>query len=221
MKGLVRPRRSLWLMVGVVIAALAAFAAAAVAGLQPADLGFTPNSEEQMTNIDVARAYAKNYYGAPTATSGAGGTWNAPLNQDSNYADEARSVAGAGANWLSARSKVANRAIVLDVDDTTLTTWNYELYSNWDFNVGTNAVFVGLTGTTFTGNLFPATPGMVAMVEQAQALGYKIFWITGRGDSQHAATIANLVTDSAAGLPSIDTVTLNQKTIPEVDAEYP
>ena len=31
---------------------------------------------------------------------------------------------------------------MLDVDDTTLTTWNYELYSNWDFNPGTNASFV-------------------------------------------------------------------------------
>jgi len=221
MKGLVRPRRSLWLIVGVVIAALAAFAAAAVAGLQPADLGFTPNSEAQMTNIDVARAYAKNYYGAPTATSGPTGTWNATLNQDSNYANEARSVAKQADDWLAARSKVPHKALVLDVDDTTLTTWNYELYSNWDFNPTTNAQFVGLTGTTFTGNMFPATPGMRDLVDHAKALGYAIFWITGRGDSQHAATVANLVDDSAAGLPNIDSVTLNGKTIPEVDAEYP
>ena len=47
--------------------------------------------------------------------------------------------------------------------------------------------------------MFPATPGMVDLVEQAKALGYAIFWITGRGDSQHAATIANLVSDTAAG----------------------
>jgi hypothetical protein len=51
-------------------------------------------------------------------------------------------------------------------------------------------------------------------------LGYAIFWITGRGDSQHAATIANLVNDTAAGLPNIDNVTLNGQTIPEVDAGY-
>src|SRR5215468_12743588 len=223
MKGLPRPRRSLWLGIGlgVVLVVLAAAAAVAVAGLQPADLTFTPNSESQMTNIDVARAYAKNYYGAPTAASGPNGTWNTPLNLDSNYANEARSVAKQGDDWLAARSKVRNRAIVLDVDDTTLTTWNYELYSNWDFNGATNAQFVGLTGTTFTGNMFPATPGMLDLVDHAEALGYAIFWITGRGDSQHAATIANLVNDSAAGLPNIDTVTLNSKTIPEVDAGYP
>ncbi|MFL5871592.1 MAG: HAD family acid phosphatase [Solirubrobacterales bacterium] len=222
MKRLARPRRSLWLglLLGLVLAVLAAAAAVAVAGLQPADLTFTPKSESQMTNIDVARAYAKNYYGAPTATSGTGGTWSAPLNLNSNYANEARSVADKGDNWLAARSKVPNRAIVLDVDDTTLTNWNYELYSNWDFNPTTNAIFVGLTSGTFTGNMFPATPGMVDLVSHAKALGYAIFWITGRGDSQHAATIANLVNDSAAGLPNIDNVTLNGKTIPEVDAGF-
>jgi len=223
MNGLPRPRRSLWLGIGlgVVLVVLAAAAAVAIAGLQPADLTYTPNSESQMTNIDVSRAYAKNYYGAPTATSGAGGTWNTPLNQDSNYANEARSVAKQGDNWLSARSKVANKAIVLDVDDTTLTTWNYELYSNWDFNPTTNAQFVGLTGSTFTGNAFPATPGMVDMVSDAKAMGYAIFFLTGRGDSQHQATIANLVSDTAAGLPDLTTVTISGKTVPEIDAGYP
>jgi predicted secreted acid phosphatase len=229
MKRFPRPRRSLRLALVLVIAGLATAATVAFAGLQPADLTFTPKSESQMTNIDVARAWAKNYYGAPTAVAGSGatGTWNTPLNLQSNYANEARSAADRGDNWLAARSKVPNKAIVLDVDDTTLTTWNYELYSNWDFNPTTNAIFVGLTQInpapappTFTGNMFPATPGMVDMVSQAKALGYAIFWITGRGDSQHQATIANLVNDSAAGLPNIDTVSLSGKTVPEIDAGY-
>jgi predicted secreted acid phosphatase len=174
-----------------------------------------------MTNIDVGRAYAKNYYGAHSATSGPNGTWDTPLNLGSNYASEARSVASQGDNWLSARSRVPHRAIVLDVDDTTLTTWNYELYSNWDFNPTTNGQFVGLTSGAFTGNMFPPTPGMLDLANHAQTLGYAIFWITGRGDSQHQATIANLQDDGAAGFQDIDTVTLNGKTIPEVDAEYP
>ena len=95
---------------------------------------------------------------------------------------------------------------MLDVDDTTLTTWNYELFSNWDFNSATNANFVGLTGTTFTGNMFPATPGMVDLVQEAKTEGYAVFFITGRGDTQHAATIANLVNDTAAGFSDITTV---------------
>ncbi|MGZ4256907.1 MAG: HAD family acid phosphatase [Gaiellaceae bacterium] len=221
MKGRKRPRRSLWAGLGIVIV-LAGVAAVAIAAQQPADLTFTPQSERQMQNIDVGRAWAKNYYGAPTAVAGSGasGTWDTPLNQTSNYANEARSVAAKGENWLKSHRKVANRAIVLDVDDTTLTTWNYELYSNWDFNPTTNAQFVGLTGSTFTGNAFPATPGMIDLVNQAKGYGYAIFWITGRGDSQRAATIANLENDTAAGLPDLTTVTISGKTIPEVDANY-
>ena len=220
MKGRMRPRRSLWLGVALVIVALASVAAVASAAQGPANLSFTPQSERQMQNIDVGRAWAKNYYGAPTASSGPAGTWDAALNQTSNYANEARSVAAKGISWLKKNRHVANRAIVLDVDDTTLTTWNYELYSNWDFNPTTNAQFVGLTGSTFTGNAFPATPGMVDLVNQAKGYGYAIFFLTGRGDSQHQVTIGNLVSDTAAGLPDLTTVTISGKTIPEVDAGY-
>jgi len=221
MKRLSRPRRSLWVVLGLVIGVLATAATMAVAGLQPADLNFTPRTEAQTTNVDVARAWAKNYYGAHNAPTGPNGAWDAPLNLQSNYANEARSVASQADNWLHARRHVHNRAIVLDVDDTTLTTWNYELYSNWDFNPGTNAIFVGLTNGTWTGNMFPPTPGMVDLANHAETLGYSVFWITGRGDSQHQATIANLQDDSAAGLPDIDTVTLNGRTVPEIDAGYP
>ena len=221
MKGRMRPRRSLWLGLAIVAAAAAA-GAVAIAAQGPANLAFTPQSERQMQNIDVGRAWAKNYYGAPTAVAGsaANGTWDTSLNQTSNYANEARSVAAKGQSWLKKHRKVANRAIVLDVDDTTLTTWNYELYSNWDFNATSNAQFVGLTGTTFTGNMFPATPGMIDLVNQAKGHGYAIFFITGRGDSQHQATIANLENDTAAGLPDLTTVTISGKTVPEVDANY-
>jgi predicted secreted acid phosphatase len=221
MKRFAGPRRSLRLVLVLVIAGLATAVTVAVAGLQPANLSYTPNSESQVTNIDVTRAWIKNYYGASGAATGPSGGWSADLNLDSNYAKEACSVAKKGGSWLAAGSKVQNRAIVLDVDDTTLTTWNYELFSNWDYNPSTNAVFVGLTGSTFTGNMFPATPCMLNMVKSANAMGYAIFWITGRGDSQHDATIANLVNDEAAGYSNIDTVTYSGATVPEIDANYP
>jgi predicted secreted acid phosphatase len=222
MMGRMRPRRSLWLGLGLGIIISAAAAAVAIASQGPADLTFTPHSERQMQNIDVGRAWAKNFYGAPTAVTGSGATatWDAPLNQTSNYANEARDVAAKGQHWLKSHRKVANRAIVLDVDDTTLTTWNYELYSNWDFNPTTNALFVGLTGSTFTGNAFPATPGMIDLVNQAKGYGYAIFFLTGRGDSQHQVTIANLINDTAAGFSELPSVTISGKTIPEVDANY-
>ena len=89
---------------------------------------------------------------------------------------------------------------MLDVDDTTLTTWNYELYSNWDFNPATNAQLRRADGQHVHRQRVPGHAGMIDLVNQARAYGYAIFWITGRGDSRHQATIANLVNDTAAGL---------------------
>jgi predicted secreted acid phosphatase len=223
MKRLDGLRRMPRLTLVVVVIGLFLVAAAVALAAAPPNLTFTPSSEGQITNIDVLRAQIKNYYGDSGASTGSSATggWTHPLNLDSNYANEARSVAKQGSGWIAARSNVPNRAIVLDVDDTTLTTWNYELFSGWDFNAATNANFVGLTGTTFTGNLFPATPGMVDVVKQAKALGYAVFFLTGRGDAQHAATIANLVSDTAAGFSDITTVNYSGATgLPEIDAGY-
>src|SRR3954465_644897 len=113
MLGRMRPRRSLWLGLSLGVVISAAVAAGAIASQGPANLGFTPQSERQMQNIDVGRAWAKNYYGAPTASSGSGGSWDAPLNQTSNYANEARSVAAKGVNWLKKNRHVAPRALAL------------------------------------------------------------------------------------------------------------
>ncbi len=208
MKRPARMRRAPWVVLALGIAAFAAAGAVAVAGLQPADLTYTPNSESQVTNVDVARAWIKNYYGVPGATTGKNGDltgktadWRTPLNTSSNYAAEATSVAKDGGNWLAARSKVAHRAIVLDVDDTTLATWNYELFSNWDFNPTTNGYFVD-------NEWFPAVPGMVDMVNQAADEGYAVFFLTGRPTTQFEATLANLtgsahtpITPPAADVP--------------------
>jgi predicted secreted acid phosphatase len=186
----------------------------------------TPKTEEQVTNVDIARLEIKNYYGTPNASTGAGATagWTLPLNLDSNYAAEAEKVATDGKQWLEGQANsnkpTGTKAIVLDVDDTTLTTYNYELYSNWDFNPATNTTFVGGSGATFTGNVFPATPGMVDMVQRAKDLGYAVFFITGRGDSQHNQTIANLVSDTAAGYADITTVNSLSAPVPEIDAGY-
>jgi predicted secreted acid phosphatase len=224
-------------LVAVAVLSLSAAGVAVAGGLVtgPAIVTIAPKFADQVTNIDVLRQQLKNYYGAPMAASGSSGTpsptapsgtttWAAPLALDSNYAAEAEGVAADGARWLSTGWRGhsdAKKAIVLDVDDTTLTTWDYELFSNWDYNFGTNVTFVGGNGGSFTGNIFPATPGMVDMVKQAHDLGYAVFFITGRGDSQHQQTIANLVNDTAAGYGDITSVTLNGATVPEIDAGYP
>jgi len=180
----------------VVLAGLLAVGAVALASPSLPIVAPTPKLADQMTNIDVLRQEIKNYYGAPSATTGPSGTWADPLNLESNYAREAGWVAASGSHWLDAKahakSTPAKKAIVLDVDDSTLATFNYELYSNWDYNPTTNADFVN-------NERFPAVPGMVDMVNQAAAEGYKIIWLTGRPASQEAATLTNLL---KVGYPS-------------------
>lgn len=160
----------------------------------------TPKHADDITNIDILRREIKNYYGTPDATTGSAPTagWTLPLNLDSNYAKEARSVAASGRHFLNRHSEDPGKlAIVMDVDDTTLTTYNYELYSNWDFNPTTNGMFVDQ-------QLFPATPGMVRMARRAHDLGYAVFFLTGRPQAQEASTLGNLTHDGIgvdAGYP--------------------
>ncbi len=181
-----RSRRATFIAVMLVLSLVTA----GVAIGAPSKTTYTPQKADQITNIDVLRMQIENYYGDPGKT----GVFGA----NSNYAKEASSVAAAGARWLKAQAgKSSKPAIVLDVDDTTLTTWNYEIYSNWAYNPSTNGRYVNA-------QLFPATPGMVAMVTKAAAEGYAIFFITGRPTSQADATLGNLGTDGIgvdAGYP--------------------
>jgi hypothetical protein len=176
----------------IVAATLVGGGVAYAATAQPAIQTSTPNTADQVTNVDVLRQQIRNYYGDPLGS----GTFAA----DSNYAREAEKVASEGSSWLKAKAPTAgeSKAIVLDVDDTTLTTWNYELASNWAYNPTTNAAYVN-------GQLFPATPGMVDMVTTAAAEGYAIFFVTGRPATQAAATLGNLGSDGIgvdAGYPT-------------------
>jgi hypothetical protein len=188
------------LVAATLAAALVGGGAAYAATAQPAIQTFTPKSANQITNIDVLRQQIRNYYGDPLGTG--------VFAPNGNYAKEATSVARAGSRWLAARHHTRSKdghttkAIVLDVDDTTLTTWNYEIHSNWAYNPSDNATYV-------LGQQFPATPGMVAMVNKAKREGYAIFFITGRPTSQEAATLGNLTADGIgvdAGYPAPTTL---------------
>ena len=200
------------LLAAVVVAVVAAIAASATS---PAIQTSTPTSERQITNIDVLRQQIRNYYGDPLGTGVFG--------PDSNYAREAESVAAAGGRYLAARAKHPAKkgrpAIVLDVDDTSLATWNYEIFSNWAFNPATNGQFV-------TDQKFPAVPGMVAMTTAAGGEGYAVFFLTGRGAAQEAATLGNLTGDGVgvdAGYPDPTTLSNGEDglfTKPAV-ADYP
>jgi HAD superfamily, subfamily IIIB (Acid phosphatase) len=209
-----RPSRRLTIILAAVTAvlALAGGGIAYAATQQPAIKTFTPRSANQITNLDVLRQQIRNYYGDPL---GAGVS-----SADSSYATEAESVAASGERWLGANHRTqGTKAIVLDVDDTTLSTWNYEIFSNWAFNPTTNAQFV-------TDQKFPAVFGMVDMVNTAEREGYAVFFLTGRPATQEAATLGNLTADGIgvdAGYPKPTTLSDGEDglfTKPAV-ADYP
>lgn len=208
-----RPRRRFGLIAGVALLVLVVAGGVAYAAVtQPAIKTFTPRSADQITNIDVLRQQIRNYYGDPLGTGVAA--------EHGNYAREATAVAASGQRWLRASHRThGTKAIVLDVDDTTLLTWNYEIFSNWAFNPATNATFV-------IEQRFPAVFGMVDMVRTAEREGYAIFYLTGRSAGQEQATLGNLTADGIgvdAGYPKPTTLSDGEDglfTKPAV-ADYP
>ena len=207
------PTRRFTVLVAVAIAVVGLGGGIAIAATgQPAIQTITPISERQITNLDVLRQQIRNYYGDPLGTGIA--------DPDGNYAHEAEQVAGAGLAWISTPHRLhGTKAILLDVDDTTLMTWNYEIFSNWAFNSTTNAQFV-------TDQRFPAVFGMVDLVNAAEREGYAIIFLTGRPASQEGATLGNLTSDGIgvdAGYPKPTTLSDGEDglfTKPAV-ADYP
>ena len=189
---LLSTRRRRLAAVALATAALVGVGGAAVATTaQPAIHTSTPKRAAQITNIDVLRQQIANYYGDPLKT----GT----IGPKSNYVKEVHAVERRAASYLAHahHAKGKKKAILLDVDDTALATWNYEVESNWAYNPTTNGEFV-------TNQEFPAVPGMVRLVKAAKAHGYAVFFLTGRGAAQEAATLGNLTDDDKgvdAGYP--------------------
>jgi hypothetical protein len=160
-----------------------------------------PARAAQIQNIDQVKTAIKGYYGDTTSAQ----VDPVPNNIDggdialhfasatSSYHNEMRKLVNQAKSYLD--SEAINNdfdgmlpAIVLDVDDTTLNTYSYAIYSNFVFNPTTNAAFVNA-------GVFPAVFYMPSLVRRAAHDGYTIFYLTERPESQRASTVANL--DSA------------------------
>jgi hypothetical protein len=167
----------------------------------------SPTSADQIQNIDQVRTAIKGYYhGLPSGVgdpvpNGPDGTYPGDgatqiLQQyDPNgaYAHEVEGIASDAGKYLAHEAKpnqnhTGTPAILFDVDDTTLNTYSYEIYSNFAFNPTTNAYFVNAGSA----DVFPAVPGMAALEHEAAAEGYTVFFLTGRPEAQRAGTVSNL-----------------------------
>ncbi|GAA2119572.1 HAD family acid phosphatase [Nocardioides bigeumensis] len=142
----------------------------------------TATKGNRIPNLDIVKKTVRTYY---NATNGIADKTTSP------YITEMKAIQDAQAAYLdqafttvTAAGKIP--AIVLDTDDTTL--WNYDME---DGAMGFH-YDPALQNTWVQEQRFPATPGMVAFANAAAAKGFAVFGITGRGDSQRTATLANL-----------------------------
>jgi hypothetical protein len=143
-----------------------------------------PTSADQIQNIDQVKTAIKAYYGDTLV-----GTDHLPSTTGA-YASEVAGIIDGAKRYLTVRAITRHhhgprQAILLDVDDTTLNTYNYEIFSSFVFNPATNADFVN-------GQRFPEVYGMPAFVNWAAAHGFTVFFLTGRNHTQREGTAGNL-----------------------------
>jgi predicted secreted acid phosphatase len=200
----------------VALASAAATAALTLPGLALAHGGHggsvppppvSPTSDSQIQNIDQVKTAIKAYYG-DTLTSTPdpvdGLTMLHQMSPNGAYAQQTEGIAAKAEDFLAHKAHHFSRghgknhghsgspAVVFDVDDTTLNTYSYEIYSNFVYSPPTNAAFVNAGSKS----VFPAVPGMTDLEAKALADGYTVFFLTGRPsvptNDQKPATLANL-----------------------------
>ncbi len=135
-------------------------------------------------NLGLVKNDIKAYYG-DTVVNGE----HYP-SADSAYAADTYAVQRRAKRYLTIRTAGANRhrkapALVLDVDDTTLQTYNYELENDFGYNPVTNDTYV-------RAEKMPAVFGMPTLVNWAAKRGITVFFVTGRPEAQRDATQGNL-----------------------------
>jgi hypothetical protein len=147
----------------------------------------SPRNSNQIQNLDQVRTAIKAYYGDTVSSTKDPVNGTADLHNaspTSAYAKEVGHLESSAAGYLK-KAHGSKKAILLDVDDTSLDTYDYEIYSNFAYNPTTNAAFVNSAA-------FPAVFGMPKLVQDARSAGYTVFYLTGRPESQRAGTEKNL-----------------------------
>ncbi len=167
----------------------------------------SPTSDSQIQNLDQVKTAIKAYYGDTLTTTPDPVNAATMLHQMSPtgaYAQQTEGIAAKAEGFLARKAHHFARvhgkhhghsgkpAVLFDVDDTTLNTFSYEIYSSFVYNPTTNAAFVNAGSKS----VFPAVPGMTDLEAKAIADGYQVFFLTGRSKiatpDQTPGTLANL-----------------------------
>jgi predicted secreted acid phosphatase len=114
--------------------------------------------------------------------------------------DYDRDVAAADAQaqgWIAARAKTASKpAIVLDIDETSLSNWPAMAADDFGYFPGGTCDVLpkgpcGAVAWEMSARAAAIAPTL-ALVKAAQAQGVAVFFVTGRHESERAATARNL-----------------------------
>ena len=138
---------------------------------------------EGIPNIDSVKKTIYAYYGD---------TGDGTANRSSSpYITEVTKLVSRLQPQLVARCRIDSKlhrrpAIVFDVDDTTLWTYDMEVAAmHFNFDPKLQDVWV-------QDERFPATPAMTPLVNAVADAGCRVVGLTGRNDDQRAATLGNL-----------------------------
>jgi acid phosphatase len=142
---------------------------------QPASTMSAYAPAERIPNLDDLKAELKQYYACTCKC----GCYAKDLD---HQADRAIAFLRMRAAHPKAQEKLA---LVLDIDETTLS--NYEEMVNVDFSYNKAAFNAWVESAKSA-----AIPGTLRLFNEAQRLGVKVFFITGRPESQRPATELNL-----------------------------
>ena len=149
---------------------------------------YTPVDGNKELNVNVLEDQVEHYYGSASATyPGVGAvTISSPT---SNYAKQMKQIVAGAESYLGKTAAhyhgKGKPAVVFDIDDTLLSTYDYTLAEQFGYDSATNQVWIDDAA-------FPAVFYMPQLVAFAAKHGYSIFYITGRPQSQTAATVKDL-----------------------------
>jgi hypothetical protein len=159
-----------------------------------AEDAYTPVNGNTELNVNVLEDQVEHYYGSASATYPVVGTVTIP-SSTSNYAGQMKQIVNGAEGYLAAGGHhdhgAGKPAVVFDIDDTLLNTYDYTLAEQFGYSAATNEIWVDNAA-------FPAVFYMPQLVSFAAAHGYAVFFITGRPQSQTAATIKDLTSTGYA-----------------------
>jgi acid phosphatase len=177
------------------LAVLLAITAAPVHSLAQSTLGSKPAfivdaPAERIPNLDKLKEQVKQYHDC-TCTCGC------YAHDLDLQADRAIAFLRRRALHIGPHEKLA---LVLDIDETTLSNYQEMLRADFAYNV---AAFDAWVNTAQA----PAIPGTLRLYRESQRLGVSVFFITGRPEPQQAATERDL---RAQGFQDWQQLTLRQ-----------